>query len=190
MRKLVLIKHAMPILSAHVPSNQWALSDEGKEKAKVLSNYVKEYETSRLFSSTEPKAIETAQIVGNQLNREVIVRDNLHEHLRSTKRKIYPTDEFHHIIRKFFKYPDVLIFGEETANIAKRRFLNAVDNVIKEAPSDEDVVIITHGTVMTLFISHYNEVNEFDVWRSFGLPSIVELSLDDFSLIRFINEIN
>ncbi|WP_102028074.1 histidine phosphatase family protein [Salirhabdus sp. Marseille-P4669] len=182
MRKLVLIKHAMPVLSDEVPSNQWKLSEKGKEKAKVLADYLQNYETDTIYSSTEPKAIETASIAAEVLEKKVTVKDDLHEHLRTSKRKIYPQQEFQEIIRNFFHYEDMLIFGEETANIAKKRFVNGVKHVLDNAQPDEDVVIVTHGTVMTLFISEFNEINKFDMWSSFGLPSIVELSREDFSL--------
>lgn len=184
MRKLVLIKHAMPILQSEVASSEWQLSDEGRQKATELASYLKEYKTNTIYSSTEPKAIETATIASNELGSEVVIKEDLHEHLRRTKRKIYPVEEFHNLIRNFFHYKDMLIFGEETANMAKKRFTTAITNLLKEVPEQEDVIVVTHGTVMTLFVSEYNEIDEFDLWSSFGLPSIVELSLEDFSILN------
>jgi 2,3-bisphosphoglycerate-dependent phosphoglycerate mutase len=184
--KLVLIKHAMPILSGTMPSNEWILSDDGKEKSKRLAEYLKDYQMTNIYCSTEPKAIETASIAGDILEKEVVVTEQIHEHERTSNRKIFPIAEFHEKMRKFFRYPDVLIFGDETATIAKQRYLKAVQSIVDNEQDGNDIVIISHGTVMTLFVSHYNEVNQFDLWDSLGLPSIIELSLEDFSLQKVI----
>jgi 2,3-bisphosphoglycerate-dependent phosphoglycerate mutase len=188
--KLVLIKHAMPVLSATMPSNEWVLSDEGKEKSRRLTDYLKDYRMTNIYCSTEPKAIETASIAGDMLEKEVIIAEQIHEHERTSNRKIFPIAEFHEKMKQFFQYPDVLIFGDETASIAKQRYLKAVQSILKTEQDGNDIVIISHGTVMTLFASHYNEINQFDLWDSLGLPSIIELSLEDFSLQKVITNLN
>jgi broad specificity phosphatase PhoE len=187
MRKLILIKHSMPNLSSDIPSNEWILSQEGKEQSKKLADKLKPYHFSKLFCSTEPKAIETAQIAGESLSKSVQMIDGVHEHERKSSREIYPQKQWKEIIRTFFQRPDELILGDETANSAQNRFINAIHSLIENENSDEDIVIVTHGTVMTLFISKYNDVDSFDVWDSFGLPSYVELSIPGYELQKIIN---
>ncbi|TCT22377.1 broad specificity phosphatase PhoE [Melghiribacillus thermohalophilus] len=186
MGKLLLIKHSNPILDSEKPSNQWVLSEEGKQRALLLANQLENYQFSQIFSSVEPKARETADIVANNLGKKVLEKENLHEHRRESNRIIYPRDEFENIMKKFFHYPDQLIFGEETARQAKGRFEKAVLEITNNIQHDEDLVIITHGTVITLFVSNYNFIDCFQFWNSLGMPSVVELKLDDFQLNQVI----
>ncbi|MBO8156315.1 MAG: histidine phosphatase family protein [Bacillaceae bacterium] len=186
MGKLLLIKHSNPIIDSEKPSNQWILSEEGKQRAELLAHRLENYHFSQIITSTEPKAKETADIAAKKLGKRVLENEGLHEHQRESNRIIYPRDEFEHIMKTFFLYPDRLIFGEETALQAKDRFKNAVLEITNNIQREEDLVIITHGTVITLFVSNYNSIDSFQFWNSLGLPSIVELNLDGYDLHKII----
>lgn len=185
--KLILIKHSMPTISSELPSNEWTLSEEGTNKANLFASNLEKYNFRKIFSSDEPKAIETARIFGEILNKEVEIIKGIHEHERNSNRVIYPKEQWEGLMRSFFESPNELIFGNETATEAKNRFRTSILKLVSAHPTDEDIVVVTHGTVMTLFISEYNEIDIFNVWNSFGLPSYAELSSDGFILNDIIN---
>lgn len=187
MGKLILIKHSMPTLSSETPPNEWTLSEEGIKKAILFAPYLEKYNFGKIFSSEEPKAIQTARIFGEKLNKKVEIIKGIHEHERNSNRVIYPKEQWEELMKSFFEFPNELIYGEETAAEAKIRFRTSILKLVNDNPTDEDIVVVTHGTVMTLFISEYNEIDIFNVWKSFGLPSYAELSSDGFILNDIFN---
>ena len=86
-------------------------------------------------------------------------------------------EEFEEAVESFFKEPDELVFGSETANEALARFSAAIDRIVEAAPAD--AVVVTHGTVMALYAARLGGVTPVGLWRRLGLPSFVVMTLPD-----------
>src|SRR5690349_8318078 len=86
-----------------------------------------------------------------------------------------PTREFISMIALFFSEPSRLVLGKETANAARDRFGRAVEQVMRgHAESSnvaKNIAVVTHGTVMALFLADRVHKNAFDLWRLLQLPS-------------------
>jgi broad specificity phosphatase PhoE len=109
----------------------------------------------------------------------------LHEHGR-TDTPYLTHDRFQASIREFFQRPDQLVFGTETANEAHARFARAVHSVL-EKHMNKTVVIVAHGTVISLFVSRCTGLSELFLWKELGLPSFVVFDRDSNSLIAKVN---
>ena len=59
----------------------------------------------------------------------------------------------------------------------RSRISAAIDGVIKAEPADS--IIVTHGTVLTLYVASATGVRPICFWRRLGLPSFVVLTLPD-----------
>jgi broad specificity phosphatase PhoE len=173
MRNLILIKHARPMVDPSVSSEQWRLSDEGREKCRPLADALRGYDFPEIISSGEPKAVETARILGQALSKPTRTFDGLEEHDRRNVPHMESRD-FISLVALFFKEPDRLVLGDETADEAYGRFATAVGAVIDES-SAGDVAIVTHGTVIALFAQRRAGQDAFGLWRRMGLPSFVAL---------------
>ena len=66
---LILVKHALPQIEPTIPAKQWRLSEEGQHLSRVLARKLVHYELDLIFSSVEPKAMETAHIVATTLEK-------------------------------------------------------------------------------------------------------------------------
>jgi broad specificity phosphatase PhoE len=188
MKKLVLIKHALPDIEKGVPSKKWKLSAKGKDKSRTLSKYIKKYDVACIYTSDEQKAIDTGKVICKELNLQLRVHKNLHENDR-TGLKYLAREEYENIFRSFFDNPETRIVGNETANDAKDRFAGAVANIIESDDTGKDIVIVAHGTVMSLFASCYNDIDVFSFWNSLDLPSIVELAIPGYKIINVVNTV-
>ncbi|MDE0013893.1 MAG: histidine phosphatase family protein [Candidatus Poribacteria bacterium] len=151
MSTLILVKHSLPQIEPEVPANQWRLSEEGQRRVQVLAQKLAQYELDLIFSSIEPKAIETAHIVAAALEKQVEIVEDLHEHDRRNV-GFLEKQRFEASIAQFFAQPDVLTLGNETANQAYHRFSRTVVGITEEY-ADKNVALITHGTVLTLFVN-------------------------------------
>ena len=82
-----------------------------------------------------------------------------------------------------------LVFGEETAAQAVRRFSFAVQTVINHQPSG-DIIIVSHGTVISLFTAMHAKIDISTFWQKLGLPAIVRFTLPKLNLTEVVNEID
>jgi len=181
MAKLILIKHSQPVLDPDVPAPRWVLSDEGVRRCEWLAGALKAEGVSRLYSSMEPKALETAAIVSTRVGLPVEPRVGLHENDR-TGMGFVEEQELQRLIREFFKRPRDAVLGHETADAAFRRFALAIGGILGQAHG-RNVAVIAHGTVITLFVGAHNAVDRFAFWRELTVPSYVVLDSQSLALV-------
>ncbi|HYO09722.1 MAG TPA: histidine phosphatase family protein [Tepidisphaeraceae bacterium] len=177
MRKLVLIKHASPLVVPGTPPERWQLSDKGRESCAALAEAVRPHAPGVIVASEEPKATETAELVAQALAVPVETAPGLHEHDRSNVPHMRPGEFISHV-ELFFRRPRELVLGRESAEQCAQRFEQAVDAVLSRH-AEQSVAIVTHGTVLALFVARHGDRKPFELWRELGLPSLVVMSLPD-----------
>ena len=176
----LLVKHSLPTVDSSIPANEWLLSDEGRSRAQELAEKLFHHDIGRVFSSVEAKASETAVIVAESLKRPIEVVAGLHEHERTTV-GFLEKEQFEGSVDRFFARPAELNLGEETADTAYARFSYAVRGISGRFPRD-NLAIVTHGTVMSLFASRISGCEPFNLWKQLDLPSWIVFSHPDFVL--------
>lgn len=181
MSVLVLVKHSLPAIDPDVPAREWRLSDKGRVCSRILGEELYRYDLDLVLSSTESKAVETAEIVAGALDIPVEIVKGLHEHERANVRFL-EKERFERSIGRFFSRPDDRVFGEETADEAHDRFSNAV-NGLSDRFRHRNIAIVTHGTVLSLFVSRISEIEPFALWKQLGLPSWIVLSRSDLRVV-------
>ena len=184
-KPLILVRHSVPEIQKDRPAHEWKLSPEGRLRARLLSERIRSYPVNVLFSSLEPKAVETAQIIAAACDVELQVVDGLQEHDRSNVPYL-TRPEFESAVQEFFRQPDTLVFGRETANQAHERFSGAITSLLADY-KDRDVGIVAHGTVISLFVSRLTGTSALGLWEKLGLPSFVVIDIDTARLITVDN---
>lgn len=174
------MKHSEPVLEPGVAPNRWRLSERGRRGSVLLAERLARYEPRTIVSSEETKALETAAGAAEHLGIWCSVYPGLHEHDR-TGAPFLADEEFEQAARDLFENPDGLVWGNETAEQARARFEGAVRRVLDER-EEEVVPIVAHGTVISLFVSRYNDVEPYELWRRLGLPSFCVLSVPGFKI--------
>ena len=184
-RHLILVKHAPPTVVPGIPPARWPLSDEGRASCIALAGRLRPYHPALIAASDEPKASETARLLAAALGHTAPPRTDrdLREHERHPEDFFDSTADFHDALRRFFAHPDDLIFGSETATAAGARFTAAVRRLVEETPHG-DLIIVAHGTVISLFVAACGGFEPFPLGRSLGLPSYVVLALPGLGLVE------
>lgn len=175
MRRLVLVRHSQPRIEHNVPAAEWRLSERGRRRAEAMAARLRGYRANLIWCSREPKAVETAEIVGSALDISIRVTDGLEEHHRGNVPFFPTTKEFEQAIEEFFSQPSRLVLGSETASQACDRLTGAIDAVL-EADS-LDAIVVTHGTVMTLYLAKLADIPPMDFWRELRTPCLVEVEI-------------
>ena len=152
-RNLVFIRHSQTQPESGVAACEWKLTDEGRRRCVPLAVQLAAFNLDRIVTSTELKAIETGQLAAQKLGIPCQTAVDLYEHKRETAPHYQTITEFQEAIHALLTKPDELVFGEETGVQARERFRKAVDMVMQSNPH-ENIGIVTHGTVLSLFLSH------------------------------------
>jgi broad specificity phosphatase PhoE len=184
MRRLILIKHAVPQVVPGVPPERWALSDDGRQRCGPLAELVRPHGPSAVVTSAEPKAAETGELVAAALGVPASTADGLGEHDRSDVPHL-PTREFISLMEVVFRKPAERVLGRESAAEALARFERALAVVLAARPGSTGsdaappLAVVSHGTVIALLLAKHGGGRAFDLWRRMGLPSFAVLDLPD-----------
>jgi 2,3-bisphosphoglycerate-dependent phosphoglycerate mutase len=182
MSVLVLIKHGSPVLDPDVPAREWLLSSRGEAESALLADALRVYLPCRLVSSTEVKAQRTAEI----LARAFATGTSSVADLREIDRPAMPvmTREAHRQVNAgIFCQPDRAVVGTESAAAALRRFSAGVRHQL-ELTAQENLVVVTHGTVISLFVAEHNPVDAFAFWSELECASFVVLNVPSFRILQ------
>jgi broad specificity phosphatase PhoE len=185
-RHLILVKHSAPTVVPGVPPSQWVLSDEGRRRCTVLAaRLARVVAPGMIAASDEAKARETAELVAAQFGFTDALRldHDLREHERRPADFFPSQAAFEAAVQDLFARPDDLVFGQETARAASDRFDTALRRLLAESPRG-DVIVIAHGTVITLFVAAQSGLAPFPLWQSLQLPSYVVLTLPELRWVK------
>lgn len=163
---MLLVRHSLSQVDPARPAEEWGLSEEGRTRCVPLAARLRAYQPTEIVSSTEPKARETAELVAAELGLGVRESAALRETARQSVPWMEP-DEFRRAVRALFERPDEVAFGEESAAQALARFSAAVEGL------GEQTVVVSHGTVISLYAAERTGRDAFDLWRSLELPDLV-----------------
>ena len=183
MSSVVLVKHSLPTVVESVPAPSWRLSPAGAARCVALAERLRPFDARAIASSIEPKAVETATLVGQELGLPVDIVEGLHEHDRRDTKLLGDT-EYAAAIAALFARPRELAFGRETAAAALARFDAAVMGRLAALPAADDVIVVSHGTVISLFVAAHSGTDGLGLWKALGLPSFVVLDRSTFRLER------
>jgi len=181
--RLLLVKHALPDVRPGVSADHWLLGKEGRAQSLLLAERLRPRYPGIVITSEEPKAAETGNIVADVLGLPRYTAPNLHEHDRSGVPYFGDRADFEAAVRAFFSRPDERVFGLESADEAKRRFVKAVKQMLQSCP-EENIVLTSHGVVNTLFVSAHNDVEPFTFWQAWALGTFAVLSRPEYGLLE------
>ena len=171
---LLLVRHARPRVDPGTPSSEWELSPEGRQAAGALAGRLAAFAPVRAIMSPEPKARRTASAVCGPLGLGPEADAGLAETRRRSVGVLSP-EALEAGIARFFAEPDRLVFGEETADAAFDRFSAAVE---RHRPASGPMLVFSHGTVISLYVSRLSGVDPMSFWRSLQLPHALALGAD------------
>ncbi len=191
--RLVLVRHSLPVVSPDVEPFKWPLSREGRLRSLALASELRSFEPRVIFCSHEAKASESARIVASRLGVVHRAVDGLQEHERSSVDFAPSPGEFETKLARFFDEPETLVFGRETAEEAKHRFCRAVSGLIPHRRQGvgygEALCVVSHGTVISLFVAAACAIDPMGFWRNLGQPSYVVMSLPELALLSVVRSV-
>lgn len=184
MRKLVLIRHSESQPKEALPPAQWTLSPAGRRRCRPLAQWLAPYDPVIILSSHERKATETARRTGTLLEKPHRAVDGLGEHNRSNE-PYHDQDTFLKLVEALLTHPEKEVFGNETGAEALARFEAAIGRVVEEQTRG-NVAVVTHGTVLSLFVAAHSDRKPFPFWQQLRQPALVVFSLPEMRLLEVV----
>ena len=179
---LILVRHAAVKVDPTIDSHQWPLTADGRSATHQLAERLKPYQLQQIITSKEPKAQSTGAALSEVLNLPLKSAPGLQEHDRRGMPYFEDRGEFETAVTNFFARPDELVLGRETAVAATARFTQAVEQQLEAYPQT-NLAIVTHGTVLTLFLCHYNrDLSPWQLWQSLTMPCAFIVSLPNMQI--------
>ncbi|HEU0103979.1 MAG TPA: histidine phosphatase family protein [Mycobacteriales bacterium] len=152
-RLLHVVTHPEVEVRADVPVPDWSLSELGRRRAQGLLRLWWVPRVRHVFSSSERKAAQTAELLARACGATgVAVDPDLGENDRSAT-GFLPPAEFEELADLFFAHPARSSRGWETAQDAQVRVVGAVGRCLRHAV-EGDVAVVCHGAVATLLWCH------------------------------------
>lgn len=152
MRALYLT-HPQVLQNPDVPVPQWGLSPLGRQRVEAFAARQVVPKGAMIFSSTERKALDLAEIIAGDASSAIITDEAMGENDRSATGYLTPT-LFEATANRFFGEPETSVDGWERAVDAQARIVAAVTHALSRAPADRPVVFCGHGAVGTLLKCH------------------------------------
>jgi len=175
---LILVRHGRPVIDPDIPPPQWGLCPEGRDAVAALAEKLTGLGVKAAISSPEPKALQTAEIIGQRLGLAVEVEHGLGEHKRP--HTSFGTEaEFQAKIANIFARPHEPAPGGESAEQARERLAAALARHITRP-----LLAVTHGTVLSYYVAKLANCDAHDLWRSLRTPDAFVFDADGNLLER------
>jgi len=156
MAQVHFLTHPEVAIDPSVPIPDWPLSPRGLERSRAMLAQPWVAGIGAVFSSTERKARDMAEILAVHLGLGFTPVEALGENDRSATGYLPPA-EFEATADAFFAEPERSVRGWERAADAQARIVGAVRAVLAQAPPG-DVAIVAHGGVGALLLCHIKGV--------------------------------
>jgi len=165
--KLILVRHSESTwnrLKKVQGARNPRLSEKGKKQAQLLAQRFKEMRFDAVYSSHLSRAYETAEILTNS---NICILEDLQEiklGVWEGKTINQVNKEYKELSRQWYQEPlGVKIPGGETILEFRERIVQAFDR-IKAQHQNQEVLVVTHGGVITVYLAHLLEMNLNKVW--------------------------
>ncbi|HEX7165477.1 MAG TPA: histidine phosphatase family protein [Acidimicrobiales bacterium] len=182
---LVLARHARPTVDPAKPASEWDLCEEGALAARRMGERLRSVSPSVVVSSVERKAIQTGAIAADVLGVTFQTGQDLHEHVRPF---LNSDEQFEAEMERFFARPSERVFGEESASAVGARFTRALDAMVA-AHRGERLVVVAHGTVLSLHLAGRYGLDAARVWGRLGMPSFAVVETRTKTLVDLVEAV-
>ena len=187
--KIYLVRHGETdwnLLNKIQGQTDTSLNDNGRKQAQELAEKVNKElcGIKSIYSSSQKRALETAQIIGRELSIQPIVHRGLEEIClgkwegytwKQVRELFFEEYQIWHRNRRYQVPP----MGESYQQLLNR-LLPAIDDIIKT--EEKDTLIVTHSAVIMTLMSYVYDTPFEDMARNYktGNAAIVEMDLGLF----------
>lgn len=152
----------MPLVISDLPPSEWPLSQEGLADAEALASQLDFQAGTRVVSSDELKAKQTAQV----FSKEVVIDPRLREVGRS-----WVEGDYQATARRWLEGEQV--DGWESQSHAVERMIETVSEAAHRFGSG--VCLVSHGLAISVLVADLTGVDRVEFWSRLRFPDYVAI---------------
>ncbi|MFC1842922.1 histidine phosphatase family protein [Candidatus Dependentiae bacterium] len=181
---IYLVRHAKSLYNPDIPEQERILSSEGKKQAKDLIKKLEPLNIEKIYSSPAKRAIDTIAPFAkdgparrSRRRRRVGLEIELIPEFREcTMQPCKSFEEWKRFVKKSWEDFNFKPEGWESSLECQIRVCKKIEELgIKDL--QKNIVINSHGRVISLFLNKINNSWGFDQWEKLPMPAIVKVCL-------------
>ncbi|MGN7356234.1 histidine phosphatase family protein [Paenibacillus sp. SAF-054] len=179
---LYLVRHAD---SAYTPGRERerGLSDQGFEDVHRVQELLRNEEMDAFYSSPYRRAVQTVNEAALAAGKQLVLVEDLRERSLAEEHFCVKGEHFQDMKKRLYDNFDDAYPGGESSAEAQRRGVQAILGIL-DRHAGHQVVVGTHGDIMTLILNHFDRSYGYDFWRSTSMPDIYKLEFEAQQLKR------
>jgi len=159
------------------------LSEEGFAASKIVADLFEDIDIDYIASSTYTRAIQTVQELAERKGLTINEYEELRERPIKGLDDKAPWEDLLKAIERSFVDLDFALEGGESTREAQQRSIPIIENLLKDFRG-KNVVIGTHGNIMTIIMNYYDKNYGFDFWNSTSKPDIYKMAFIENKLVK------
>lgn len=175
MTTITFLRHFATEVDPRTPATKWELSADGKRAMERFLGQETLGPIDIIYTSTEQKAIVTAEALEEQKDCELEILDALAEMDRSPEGFIDDHDRYIDLVESYLAGEPVPVQWEPRDAVERRirAILAAVDETADHA------VAVTHGMLLTIMLEPLISDDPVPFWHDLGFGETVTVLYDD-----------
>lgn len=149
------------------------LTEEGHRQARTLAAFFGEKNIQGIYSSPFVRAIHSVAPLASKLGMHVMTDDRLSERVLCGEDR----PEWREMLRSTFVDLDLCYEGGESSAAAMERALSVIKEIRESGLTD--VVVVTHGNLMSLLLKYYDNKFGYEAWESLSNPDVYHLDFHE-----------
>ena len=177
MKKIFLVRHCL----AEGQHKDSPLTTIGMRQAILLSRFFDKQKVAidGIISSPYLRAIESIKPFAESNNLRVELDDRLQERILSNE----PVDDWLEVLEQSFNELDFKLPGGESSNDAIKRGIAVFDSIYQDNNLN-NVILVSHGNLISLMLKNFDETIGFDKWKNLNNPDVylIESNGNNYSI--------
>jgi len=169
MKRIYIIRHC----KAEGQEENAKLTSEGYSQALLLRDYFENVKIDKIVSSHYVRAVQSIEPLGIYKRIEIIKDTRLSERILSTVNYSDWLDK----LNMTFQDKSLTFIGGESSNEVLFRIDSVMEEVINSP--EENVILVTHGAIMSLLLNSIDENFGFEQWQTLTNPDIYLIDVQE-----------
>ncbi|MBS4175099.1 histidine phosphatase family protein [Bacillus sp. FJAT-49736] len=167
-KTIYLVRHC----KAEGQSSDVPLTALGFQQAKMLAEFFQDKQIDLIISSPFTRAIQSIEPLANSSDLQIKEDERLSERVLSSE----DCENWMEMLEDSFHDLDICYEGGESSRIAMNRATQVIEDVLIDSASN--ILIVTHGNLMSLMLKHYDQSFGFEEWKALSNPDVYCLKFD------------
>ncbi|KOP78632.1 phosphoglycerate mutase [Lysinibacillus sp. FJAT-14745] len=158
------------------------LTEKGRIDAQRLTDILQKEDIDTVISSPYSRSILTVQKIAEQIEKEVIIMEDLKEQIFNAEEKRISDKELYPLLEKSFSDPTYALKGGESNADCQQRAIKVLKELLNTYQGQK-VIIGTHGAVMTLMMQFYDSRYDLNFLLHTSKPDIYRMEFEGQELV-------